>query len=223
MTTYQPQQAADREPEEEQQTAQTRIADLIGAYDPAEAPAPDEDELDPEERRRRRYGGVNWGAGFFGWLVTLAMTTLLTGVVAAALVGSGRTSQVLPPAAAGQPRVIGVPAFAIAFVVLLVACYSGGYVAGRMSRFDGGRQGAWVWVLGVMAAGAAIGAALMLGPQAGLAGRVSLPSVSVPPPLREVVGPVAAVVTLLCALLVTMAGGKVGCRYHRKVDQAAWE
>ena len=30
-----------------------------------------------------RYGGVNWGAAFFGWLVAVAMTILLTSVVGA--------------------------------------------------------------------------------------------------------------------------------------------
>lgn len=169
---------------------------------------------------RQRFGGLNAGAAFFGWLVAMAVAILLTSIVGAVAAALGSSANITQSQAQRQAGTIGLTAAVVLVVILLVAYYTGGYVAGRMSRFDGGRQGAWVWVLGVMAAAAAIGVALLLGPQVDLADRVSLPA-SIPPPLRQVAGPAAAVVTLLCSLLVTIAGGKVGCRYHRKVDQAA--
>jgi hypothetical protein len=35
-------------------------------------------------------------------------------------------------------------------IVLALAYYAGGYVAGRMSRFDGGRQGLGAWLIGLL-------------------------------------------------------------------------
>ena len=35
-------------------------------------------------------------------------------------------------------------------VVLMIAYYAGGYVAGRMSRFDGARQGLGTWAIGLI-------------------------------------------------------------------------
>ncbi|HEX7276904.1 MAG TPA: peptidoglycan-binding domain-containing protein, partial [Acidimicrobiales bacterium] len=35
-------------------------------------------------RRREEYGGTNWGAAFFGWLVAVGVAVLLTGLLAAA-------------------------------------------------------------------------------------------------------------------------------------------
>jgi hypothetical protein len=49
-------------------------------------------------------------------------------------------------------------------VVLGIAYFAGGYVAGRMARFDGARQGVAVWIIGLLVvlllagAGAAFGA-----------------------------------------------------------------
>src|SRR5947209_12275022 len=35
-------------------------------------------------RQRERFGGINWGAGFFGWLVALGLGAILTAIAAAA-------------------------------------------------------------------------------------------------------------------------------------------
>jgi hypothetical protein len=40
-------------------------------------------------------------------------------------------------------------------VILALAYFCGGYVAGRMARFDGARQGIGVWLWGLIAAAAA--------------------------------------------------------------------
>src|ERR687893_191830 len=39
---------------------------------------------DVRARKREEYGGLNWGAAFFGWLVAIGMAAILTAIVSAA-------------------------------------------------------------------------------------------------------------------------------------------
>ena len=49
----------------------------------AAAPVRDERTTTVPETAHERYGGVNIGAAFFGWLVAVAITILLTGIIGA--------------------------------------------------------------------------------------------------------------------------------------------
>ena len=49
-------------------------------------------------------------------------------------------------AAADNAGTVGIVGAIIVAVVLLVSYYAGGYVAGRMARFDGAKQGLAVWL-----------------------------------------------------------------------------
>ena len=46
---------------------------------------------DVRARQREEYGGINWGAAFFGWLVAVGVAVLLTGLLAAAGAAIGLT------------------------------------------------------------------------------------------------------------------------------------
>ena len=107
--------------------------------------------------------------------------------------------------------------------VLMLAYYAGGYVAGRMSRFDGGKQGAGVWVTGLLLTALALGAGLVFGTQYNVLDRVDLPSLPIPAEMLGLGGIITAVVALVGSLLAAIGGGKVGCRYHRKVDDYGYE
>ena len=55
-------------------------------------PAPTADTMrDVRARQREEYGGINWGAAFFGWLVAVGVAVLLTGLLAAAGAAIGLT------------------------------------------------------------------------------------------------------------------------------------
>jgi hypothetical protein len=192
------------------------------AYDEPEAHPEDEAEY-AEIRQRERFGGVNWGAGFFGWLVAVGMAVVLTGVVGAVVTGLDATVDAIPAQALSEPRTVALVAAAVLVVVLMLAYFSGGYVAGRMSRFDGGKQGAGVWVTGLLLTALALGAGLMFGTQYNILDRVALPSLPVPTEALGLGGIVTAVVALLGSLLAAVGGGKVGCRYHRKVDSYGFQ
>jgi hypothetical protein len=169
-----------------------------------------------------RFGGVNGGAAFFGWLVAIAMTVLLVSIIGAIASAVGSSLNLTPDDAQRQAGSVGL-GVAIAFVVVMViAYYAGGYVAGRMSRFDGAKQGIAVWALGLVVTLLAVAAGWLFGDQYNVLDRVNLPRFPIPTDAATVGGIITAAALLIGTLLAAMAGGKVGHRYHNKVDKAAW-
>jgi hypothetical protein len=174
-----------------------------------------------EDPAREKFGGANLGAACFGWLVAVGVTALLTGilaVIATALDYSGNVTQ------SDVQREAGSVTLVIALVllaVLLVAYYAGGYVAGRMSRFDGGRQGVAVWFVGLLVTVAAAVLGWVAGDQYNLLDRVDVPRIPIPTDSVTLGGIVTGVLVLLGTLLAAIAGGIVGRRYHDRVDRAA--
>jgi hypothetical protein len=172
-------------------------------------------------RQRDEYGGINWGASFFGWLVAVGVAALLTSILAAAgtAIGLTTTSDSALQGAAEELSLGGAIAL---LVVLLVAYYAGGYVAGRMSRFDGARQGLGTWAIGlVVTIGLAV-AAVILGDEYNILERLNLPSLPVGDSTLATGGIIALAAIVLGTVLAAIAGGKVGERYHKKVDRAGF-
>ena len=64
-------------------------------------------------------------------------------------------------------------------VVLMIAYYCGGYVAGRMSRFDGTRQGVGAWLFGIAVTVLLALAAVILGSEYNVLEQLNLPSLPV--------------------------------------------
>ncbi|GAA2140246.1 hypothetical protein GCM10009844_09710 [Nocardioides koreensis] len=174
---------------------------------------------DGEAAARKKFGGVNWGASFFGWLVAVAVAALLTGAAGAAAAVLGATAQIRSDAEAGSGTA-GLVTAGVLLVVLLLGYYCGGYVAGRMSRFDGSRQGLGVWVVNLLAAAVAVGLGLVLGGPADLRDRMDLsgfPFSTDQVAWQILVG--AGLLVLAGTLLAAVLGGSVGHRYHRRVDR----
>lgn len=168
---------------------------------------------------RDRFGGTNAGAAFFGWLVAVAMTVLLAGIVGAVAAAVGYNADVSQDAAASEAGTVGLVAAAVLVAVMLLAYYTGGYVAGRMSRFDGGRQGLAVWLIGLVVTILAVVVGAVFGAEYNILDRVDLPTIPIPTDDLSVAGLVTALVLLVGTALAAMAGGKVGHRYHDKVDR----
>jgi hypothetical protein len=171
---------------------------------------------DVRARQREEYGGINWGAAFFGWLVAVGVAVLFTGLLAAAGAAIGLTES-----ADGAPAETLSLGGAIALLaVLAIAYYCGGYVAGRMSRFDGARQGIGAWVVGLLITiGAAI-LAVIAGSQYNVVERANLPRLPIGDQTLTTGGAIATVAIVLGTLLFAALGGIAGARYHRKVDRA---
>ncbi|MBC7632376.1 hypothetical protein [Aeromicrobium sp.] len=173
------------------------------------------------DEARDKFGGLNWGSAFFGWLVAIAVAILLTSVVGAVLAAVSASTQVTQSQAQRDAGTIGVTSAIILLVVLLVGYYLGGYVAGRMSRFDGGRQGAGVWVIGLVVAVVALVLGAIFGSQYNILDRVNLPNIPLSGSQLGMGAGITAVAVVLLTLVAAVLGGKVGHRYHDRVDRAA--
>lgn len=172
-----------------------------------------------QARRREEFGGFNLGAAFFGWLVAIALTVLLAGIVGAIAAGVGSTVEVSQSEAEREAGTIGIATGIALLVVLMIAYFAGGYVAGRMSRFDGGRQGIGVWVIGVIVTLLVALLGALFGAEYNIFDRVSLPSIPVPTDNLTTGGIIAIAAIVVGSLLAAILGGKVGERYHKKVDR----
>ena len=161
------------------------------------------------------FGGIAWGAAFFGWLSATGLAVLLVALVSAADVALGLTEG----ASAGEMGLGGAVAL---LVVLFVSYLAGGYVAGRMARFTGLRQGLAVWLIGLVVVLVVSGAVAVLGSEYNVLARLQLPRI----PIEEGTATTAGLATLgavaLATLLGALLGGGLGTRYHRKVDRAGF-
>jgi len=174
-------------------------------------------------REKEAYGGVKIGAAFFGWLTAMGMAVLLTALVAgtgtAITPGAGITdpNEVDPQAATP----IGIVGIILVLLIVFIAYYCGGYVAGRMARFSGAKQGlaVWLWALIIAIVVAVIGG--VLGAQFNVLSQLNaFPRIPVNEGDLGVAGIISAVVFALASLGGAILGGIVGVRYHRKVDKA---
>jgi hypothetical protein len=173
-------------------------------------------------RQREEYGGINWGAAFFGWLVAVGVAVLLTGILAAAGAAIGLTEPSTADQATSQPETLSLAGAIALLVVLAIAYYCGGYVAGRMSRFDGAKQGIGAWVIGLLVTIAVAVLAIVAGSEYNVVELANLPRLPVGQDTLTTGGAIASVAILLGTLLFAALGGIAGARYHRKVDRAGY-
>ena len=185
---------------------------------------------DAVQAQHDRFGGIKWGAAFFGWLSATGLAVILLALLSAAGVAFGLSQassagQAVDQAAdqaTAQADTIGVAGGIALLVVLFLAYLAGGYVAGRMARFDGAKQGIAVWIIGllVLIALAALGA--VLGAEYNVLPRLNLPSIPLSGDTLTTAGIIAGIAALLVTLLGAVLGGTIGDRYHRKVDRAGF-
>ena len=176
-----------------------------------------------QEVRRERFGGLNGGAAFFGWLVAIAVSVLLTGVVGAIAAAVGSNADITQSDAEREVGNIGLVAAIVLLAVLMLGYYCGGYVAGRMSRFNGSRQGLGVWIVGLVVTIVMIVLGAIFGQQYDILSRVNLPRLPITLDALSTGGVIAALVVLLGTLFAALAGGSVGTHYHRRVDKVGWK
>jgi amino acid transporter len=176
-----------------------------------------------DEAAHAEFGGANVGAAFFGWLVAMALAILLTSIVGAVATAVREATEVTQSDAERQAGTIGIVAAVVLLGVLTIGYYAGGYVAGRMSRFDGARQGATVWVLGLVLTVIALGVGAAFGAQYNVLDRVDLPRIPISTEELGWGGLVTGAAVLLLTLAASVAGGMAGHRYHHRVDRVLHE
>jgi hypothetical protein len=175
-------------------------------------------------REKERYGGVKIGSAFFGWLTATGMAVILVALLAAAgtrLVLAADTPVEDAANGVAEPETIGVAGVVGLLIILFVSYYCGGYVAGRMARFDGAKQGVAVWLWAVIIAIVIAILAAVLGSQFNILANVnSFPRI----PLSEGDLTAGSIITAIAVAIVSLGGailgGLAGMRYHRRVDKA---
>ena len=175
-------------------------------------------------REREQFGGIQIGSAFFGWLAATGMAVLLTALVAAAgtAVGLATNTDVNATVASGN-ETVGLVGIIVLLVILFVSYYAGGYVAGRMARFNGAKQGFMVWVWALIAAVVIAVLAVVAGQQYNILAQLnSFPRIPVNEGELTTTSIIAAVVVAAVALVGAVLGGTACMHFHRKVDRAGF-
>jgi hypothetical protein len=185
--------------------------------------------------QHERFGGINWGAAFFGWLSANGLAVLVLAAFSGAGLAIGLTTT------SGHPELnqdraengglgpvhsvdtIGIVGGAVLLLVLAVAYFAGGYVAGRMSRFDGARQGFAVWLIGLFTAMALAAAVVAFGAKYNVLAELDLPRIPVDEGTATRGGVVALAAVVVITAIAAVLGGKAGEHYHRKIDRVVVE
>ncbi|KAD4059970.1 hypothetical protein GD627_02500 [Arthrobacter yangruifuii] len=175
-------------------------------------------------REKERFGGFKFGSAFFGWLTATGMVVLLSALAAAigAAVGVSAETDLgaaLESAAANQSA--GIIGAIIMLLVLVLSYFAGGYVAGRMARFNGAKQGLAVWLWALVAGVVVIILGLIFGSDIRSISQLN----SVAPLPEDLEGMdagtwIAVAASVVATLLGAVLGGLAGMRYHRRIDRA---
>ena len=166
------------------------------------------------EEARRRFGGIDVPATLVGTLAALALTTLLAGLIGAAIGAIGYQTGLK-----GDENELSVASLIGGLIVLFLAFVIGGWAAARIARYDGARNGLMTAVWAIVLAAILGGLGGWLGSKYDVFRDVNLPQWFSSDALTvgAIVSAVVAAATMLVGGLV---GGLWGERYHRRADAA---
>lgn len=201
---------------EDQEPSGRRMRDV-----PEEAAEPDPVTTPREELalRREEFGGLKVGAVFFGWLITVALTVLLVGIVSAIATGADSSLDVTQADEDLRSGSIEASTAIALLVILAIGYLAGGYVAGRLARFNGVRQGVGVWVFGLVITIVVVVVGAFFGDEYNVFDRASLPSLPVQTDEVTLGGLLALVGVLVGSFAAAVMGGTMGQRFHSKIDR----
>jgi hypothetical protein len=171
---------------------------------------------------RREFGGqIQWEAVFFGLLAGIGLAACLVGMVLGGLVATGVTS--FREDAGSLVDHVMTAGGLIPIAILALGYLAGGYVAARMARFDGWRQGLGVWLLSVLVGIVVAAAAWIAGGELDPAKSITVPSNPIDSGPLSHSGWLILAVALVITFAFAIAGGVLGERFHRTVDRATDE
>ena len=205
----------------DEEEPQTRVIHSPGTPEDEAAPYPggyiEEDEA-REARLREVYGGVDWLASFIGCVFAIICSAILLLFFAGLVLNSlGFTLNL-------QGRdvdAVVITGFVIVGLVLFVSYFFGGYVAGRLARFDGGLNGAATVLWGILLSAVLLVGSFLPGPffelLRGFVQNSVLPTIG---GLTEIglAGAAIIVGALLLELVGGFLGGRLGNLYHTRID-----
>ncbi|MDQ2849834.1 MAG: hypothetical protein M3Y49_03715 [Actinomycetota bacterium] len=174
--------------------------------------------------QEEEHGGIKIGSAFFGWLTATGMAVLLTALAAAIGAGVGVVNNTditkATTTASSNSKTVGIIGAIVLLLIVLVSYYCGGYVAGRMARFNGLRQGivVWVWALVIVIVLAVL--AVIGGQKYNILATLNVfPRIPVKEGTLTTTGIIALIIVAVAALIGALLGGLAGMHYHRTVDR----
>jgi hypothetical protein len=114
---------------------------------------------------------------------------------------------------------VGIVGGVLLLVALMLAYSCDGYVAGRMARFNGPRQGIAVWPIGLVVTIVLAVAGVVFGAEYNVLSSLQLPRIPVGEGSPRTGGLIALAAVLVGTPLAAIAGGKAGTHFQRKVDR----
>jgi hypothetical protein len=169
----------------------------------------------PSRPRSHRTGAIRWGSAFFGWLVAMTVMFVLGALATAAGTALGVVGPTLDLPAFQATGALGA---AVLLAVIFAGYYCGGYVAGRMARFAGARQGVavWLWTLFLAVVAAVIATVTGAVPSPSIEDLLRLPMGG---GILSAGGAALTVGVLVVTLVGAVLGGLAGMRFHRWADR----
>ena len=201
------------------------VRDTRPDVDAVAAEQPSNLRHDVVAREKEEFGGFKFGSAFFGWLTATGTAVLLTALVAAAGaavgLGNGVSTEDAADAATDNAETVGLVGAIALIVIILIAYFAGGYVAGRMARFSGAKQGLAVWIWAVVIAIVVAVISALAGSQFDILGNLnSFPRIPLGEGALTSASVITAVLIAVASLVGAVLGGLAGMRYHRRVDRA---
>ena len=162
---------------------------------------------------RARFGGIDVPASLVGMLTALALTTLLAGLVGAAIGAVGYQTGL----DGDDVDDISIASLAGGVAILFLSFLIGGWAAARIARYDGPRNGLMTAVWALLLAAILSGLAAWLGEEYDVFRNVDLPQWFSTEALTTAA--IASGIAAIAAMLIGgLLGGMWGERYHRRAD-----
>jgi hypothetical protein len=182
------------------------------------------DERAVAAAQKQEHGGVKVGSAFFGWLTATGMAVLLTALLSAIGAGVGVANNTsvgnATDTAVKNASTVGIVGVIVLLAIVLIAYYCGGYVAGRMARFNGIRQGIAVWLWGLVIVVVLAILAAAAGQKYNVLAKLNaFPRIPVNEGTLTTTGIIALVAVAAASLIGAILGGLAGMHYHRKIDR----
>lgn len=171
---------------------------------------------------RDRFGGVDTAAALMGMFTALGVLVFLGALITAG--GGALEYQLNVFDLEGNAQEITIVGMVVAALVVLAAFFVGGIAAGRIARYDGGKNGiaSALWALLLIAVFAALG--VFLGAEYNAFQRAGLPDwfsqIRRGSGEATTLGIIAAAISVALMFLGGYLGGRIGEAYHRRVDAA---
>jgi hypothetical protein len=169
-------------------------------------------------RTARKYGGADFPASLSGLFAALGALAFVGSLILAG--ANGLDYQLNLIDIEGETLEASLAGAAVALAVIFVVFVFGGWVAGRMARYDGAinGMGAGLWLLLLSAIFALLGA--LVGPEYNAFGPAGLPDwfSAIRSDVRTTTAIILMVLFSAAALGGGYLGGRLGEEYNRKVD-----